>query len=220
VYAARLDLVQQLAPLLISMEEPTWRSVHCLLAGPVKLDLFFAPVSRVGLAERPAVRVLVDKTDIAAQLRTGWTPSRTAAGEKLDRVFRGTFQGAAWPIRLLHRGQWTTLAATELQLVDDFLVTVIAASVDWRLLFHNRMSVPRRLPGEQRSTLDELGARVLDAMARRDLSAALDAHLAIVEAFYREGRRAYQALDMPYPLTEAAEHAIRMFYQEQWPTSR
>jgi predicted nucleotidyltransferase len=219
VYAERLELVQRLAPLLIALEEPAWRSVHCLLAGPVKLDLFFVAGAKVGLSERPAVRVLVDKAGIAAELRTGWTPSREEVGERLERIFRGTFQGAAWPVRLVQRGQWTTLAATELQLVNDSLVTMMAVSVDWRLLFQNRLSVPRRLPAEQRALVESLGERVLQVMAAHDLRAALDTHLAIVEALYREGRRAYHALDMHYPLTEAAEDAIRTFYQKQWPAT-
>lgn len=219
VYAERLELVQRLAPLLISMEEPAWRSVHCLLAGPVKLDLFFVAGAQVGLSERPAVHVLVDKVGIADQLRTGWTPSREEASERLERIFRGTFQGAAWPVRLVQRGQWTTLAATELQLVNDSLVTTMAVSVDWRLLFQNRLSVPRRLPAEQRALVESLGERVLQVMAAHDLRAALDTHLAIVDALYQEGRRAYRALDLPYPLTEAAEEAIRTFYREQWPVS-
>lgn len=219
VYTSRLDLVQRLAPVLMSMDEPAWRSVHCLLAGPVKLDLFFVPASQVADRERPAVHVRVDKAGVAGQLRSGWLPSREEAGQRLERVFRGTFQGAAWPIRLLHRGQWTTLAATEFQLVDDFLVSVIAASVDWSLLFRNRMSMLRHLPAERRAVVESLGEQVLGVIAARDLRAVLDTHLRIIEAFYREGRRAYGALEMPYPLTEAAEEAILRFYREQWPAS-
>ncbi|MGH2585740.1 MAG: nucleotidyltransferase domain-containing protein [Dehalococcoidia bacterium] len=221
VYSERREVVARLGSVHAYADRllPGAHAVHCVVEGPVKLDLFFEPVSRVEVAERPAARMLVDKAGIGARLRTGWEPSREAAAQKVDLLLRGIRQGATWPVRLLHRGQWSTLAMVELELVNDNLMTLMAAQVDPRYLFKNRFSVPRLLRPEQRERLDALTADVLDALVRRDPAALRDVHLRIDDALIEEGRAACAALGIPYPGDEEGDAAIRAFYEREWPAT-
>jgi hypothetical protein len=161
--------------------------------------------------------MLVDKAGVGARLRTGWQPSREEALGLIDRYFRGTFQGGSWPLRLIERGQWTTLVMTELMLVNDFLVAFMAAQIDARYLFKNRFSAPRLLAADQRDLVESLGDAIVRAAAARDRIALRDTHLRIVEALIREGRAAYTALGGECPLTDAAERALHEFYVRDWP---
>lgn len=219
VYADRLALIGAVGTVLAFMDEPALRMVNCLLEGPVKLDLLFVPASLVLEQARPAVRMLVDKAGIGATLRVGWTPDAAAVTRIVERTIRGTLQGAAWPLRLLARGQWTTLAMTELELVNDFIVALLIAQLEPRHLFKNRFSIPRHLPQEQRRFIEELGAEVTTACAARDLAALQRVHLRILDAIYREGRLACAAIAIPYPISADAETAIRRLYLEHWPAS-
>lgn len=217
VYSARLDLVNRVAPLLISTEDPALHMINCLLDGPVKLDLFFVKESLAPAADRPAARILVDKVGLGPRLKTGWTPPRDRAIRLIDSYFRGTFQGAMWPVRLLLRGQLTTFAMTELMLVNDFLVAFMIAQVDPKHLFKNRFSIPRLLPESKRQEVEALGEAVVAAVAAGDLTAMRDVHLRIFDALLREAHAAYAVLDLPYPMNGDQEQAIREFYLREWP---
>jgi hypothetical protein len=220
VLAERAVLLERLgaAPLVTMVNDtPPLRMVNAVLAGPVKLDLVVEPAADVGDRPRPAVRMLLDKDGIGARLRLGWTPPVEQAAGMVERLFLGTFQGALWPVRLIHRGQWAALVATELQLINDFLVGLLAVPHDPALLFKNPLSRPRHLPPAERGMLDALADAVIAAAATRHLPALLDAHLAIVDAYFRAGRAAYAAVGRPYPLSDASEAAIRAIYRDHWP---
>jgi hypothetical protein len=219
VLSSRRDIVERLGTILAFMDTPLpgLHAVHCLLDGPVKLDLFFEPLSKALSAERPAVRMRVDKASIGPRLKTGWEPPVETAVRRLDALYRGIQQGAAWPIRLLERGQWGTFAMVELELINDNLAQVLAAQRDPRLLFKNRLSYPRLLPADQRDLIESLSAAVLSALAERDLSALQEIHLQINAAIVREGRAAYAALGMPYAGSDEGDAAIAAFYRRAWP---
>ncbi len=219
VYAARLQLAAMLGDVLAWADAivPGLNALHCVLAGPVKLDLFFERASQAPNVNRPAVRVLVDKAGLGPRLKTGWRPSPASTAQRMDAVFRGTRQGCTWPVRLLLRGQWSIFAMAELEVINDNLALLMAVQTDPALLFHNRFSYPRLLRPEQRAELDGLTRVLLEAVVRRDLAAMRDAHLRIYDALVREGRAAYAALGMEYPGTEAGDAAIRAFYERDWP---
>lgn len=215
VYGEGWDLIERAAPVLVRFEDPTLHMLNCVVAGPVKLDLFFEPAAEVGNRVRPAVRVVLDKDSATAALRPGWTPPVERAAAMVDRIFRGTIQGSLWPARLAGRGQWVMLAGTELQVLNDFLAALMAVQLDPALLFKNPFSRPRHLPPARQAELEALGDAVLRAGATRDLPAMRAAHLAILDAFFREGRAAYAAIGLAYPLTEEAEAAIRAIYRDE-----
>lgn len=219
VYADRLALVRALGDALAWSDAttPGLKAVHCLLDGPVKLDLFFEPLSAVAAQQRRAVRLLVDKGAVAAALRTGWQAPVSQIARAIEVIVRMTRQGGTWPVRLLHRGQWSTFAMMELDLIDGQIAQLMAVQVDPALFYTNPFSVPRHLRPEQRAQLDALTSRALDALARRDLAALRDVHLDVFDALVREGRAACAVLNIPYPIAESGDAAIRAFFEGEWP---
>jgi predicted nucleotidyltransferase len=221
VYADRVGFAESLGKILAWADAivPGLQAIHCVVDGPVKLDLCFESVSKAPNVDRPAVKMLIDKGGIESRLKTGWMPPASAAAQRVDTGFRLTRQGCTWPIRLLLRGQWSIFAMVELELVNDNLAMLMAAQIDPRLLFHNRLSYPRLLPPERRMQLDALTGDLLAALARRDLTALRDVHLRINDMIVREGRAAYAALGMAYPGSEEGDAAIRAFYEREWPAA-
>lgn len=218
VFAERWQILERTIPVLARSEEPALRMLNCVVAGPAKLDLFFEPVDSISGKVRPAVRVVLDKDGVTGGLRGGWTPPVERAAEMVDRMFRGTFQGGLWPVRFLGRGQWVMLAGVELQLVNDFLAAMMAVQIDPALLFKNPFSRPRHLPAARQAELDALGEKVLRAGAARDPAAMRDAHLAIIDTYFREGRAAYAAVGLAYPFTPETEDGFRAIYRDLWGT--
>lgn len=219
VYGEREALVARLGTVLAYADGliPGLQVVNCLLEGPVKLDLFFERLSAAPQQQRPAVRLLLDKAELGPRLKTGWTPPAQAAAARLDAIFRGTRQGGAWPVRLLMRGQLATFAMCELDVINDNIASFMAAQLDPLLLFKNRFSLSRHLRPEQQAELQALTDAVLAALVARDAAALLAAHLRVSDAIVREGRAAYAALGMSYPSSDAADAAIRAFYERAWP---
>jgi predicted nucleotidyltransferase len=217
LYAERAVLPERLGAVLAFAESPALKAVHCLMDGPVKLDLLFERLSAAPERERPAARILVDKGGIGPCLKTGWTPRIEDAARMIDTRIRLTHQGASWPVRLLSRGQWATFLMVELELINDHLMVLMAAQVDPRLLFKNRLSVPRLLRPDQQAELEQLSERAASVCLRRDAAAMRAAHLAIQEALVREGRAACAALGIPFPLSADADASIRAFYLREWP---
>jgi hypothetical protein len=220
VYTARRELVDQLGTVLAWSDATTsgLRAIHCLLDGPVKLDLFFEPASTVGVQARPAVRLLVDKAAIGSNLKTGWeAPSETIA-RIIEVIVRMTRQGAAWPLRLLHRGQWSTFAMMELDLINGQIAQLMAVQLDPGNYYKNPFTLYRHLRPDQRATIDTLTRDTLSALGAHDLPALRDVHLRIVDALVHEGRAACDSLGVAYPLEETADAAIRALYVREWPS--
>ncbi len=130
-----------------------------------------------------------------------------------------TRQGGAWPVRLLHRGQWSSFAMMELDLINAQIAQLMAVQLDPGLFYTNPFNVPRRLQPEQRAQLDALTDRALDALVRRDPTALRDVHLNVYDALVREGRAACAALNIPYPSTDVGDAAIRAFFVREWPVN-
>ena len=220
VYAEREALLAPLGGALVWADAttPGLRAVHALLEGPVKLDLYFEPLSGVERQARPAVRLLVDKAGLGPRLRTDWEPPVDAIGRALGVIVRMTRQGATWPVRVLHRGQWSTLAMMELDLINAQVAQLMAVQLDPGLYYTNPFAVHRALRPDQRAALDALTAAALDALARRDAAALREVHLRVYDALVREGRAACAALRTPYPVSDAADAALRAFLTRAWPT--
>jgi hypothetical protein len=105
----------------------------------------------------------------------------------------------------------------ELELINEYLATFMAARVEPRLLFKNRLTVARLLRPEQQAELDSLTFDVLSALHSRDPAALRDIHLRINDVMVREGRAAFTRFGMPYPGTDEGDAAIRAFYEREWP---
>jgi hypothetical protein len=196
---------------------PGFKAVHALLEGGVKLDLAIEAASKIGAQRRPAVRVLFDRVGAAENLVTGFDAPKPVIARILGVVIRMTRQGATWPLRLLHRGQWSTLAMMEIDLINQQLAQLMAVQCDPENFYHNNFSLHRMLTAQQRAVIDELTARALAALTARDAAALKSVHLDVYDALLREGRAACAALDLPYPLGEAEERDLRRLLEREWP---
>jgi hypothetical protein len=219
VFERRLEMIGGLRPVLASADAtvPGLKCVHALLGGGVRLDLYFEKQSDIGGSPRPAVKVLVDRAGVGAQLRTGWAPAIGAIGRTIQLIVRMTRQGGTWPLRVLLREQWSTFAMMELDLINAQLAQLMAVAADPANFFQNPFSLSRRLGDAERSQLDALTSEVLDGVARRDRAALLATHLRILDGLVREGRAACTALGVDYPISEAGDADLKQLLEEAWP---
>lgn len=211
----KLAFIEQAAPVLVHAGIGGLNAVVCLLEGPVKLDFFVERASASPELPRPAVLPLVDKTGLAARLKTGWQPDDRAVAAQIDALVRGTFQGASWPVRLLRRGQWMTHAFSELTLIHSMIVPLMLVQRDPRAFARNPMTRERLISDDERRGVDALAGEVLRALAGRSLAAAYDAHLRILDVLSPVARAACAAHGLAYP--DAAEQEARAFYAREWP---
>jgi hypothetical protein len=219
VYAARLAIVTGIGTILAWSDAttPGLRAVHCLLDGPVKLDLFFEPLSTVGDRARPAARVLLDKSDVSTRLRTDWRALAPEIARIIEVIVRMTRQGAAWPVRLMHRGQWSTFAMMELDLINGQIAQLMAVQLDPSNYYKNPFTLYRHLRPDQQMEIDTLTRDALSALGARDLPALREVHLRVFDALVRESRAACASLGVAYPQEEAGDAAIRTFLESEWP---
>ncbi|MGE0544727.1 MAG: hypothetical protein AB7R89_31610 [Dehalococcoidia bacterium] len=219
VYAARLEIVAGLGDIFAWMDAttPALKAVHCLLNGPVKLDLFFEPVSTIADRARPAVRLLLDKAGISSRLRTDWEAPAEAVARSIETIVRGTRQGAAWPVRLMHRGQWSTMAMMTLDLINAQIAQLMVVQVDPGNYYKNQFTLYRHLRPDQQLEIDTLTRDALAALDARDLPALRDVYLRVFDTMVRESRAACASLGVAYPQEEAGDAAIRAFLASEWP---
>ena len=197
---------------------PGLMAVHALMAGGTRLDLFFEKGSAVDAAPRPAVRVLVDKGDVAARLRLGWGAPVPVVARIVTTIIRMTRQGATWPLRVLGRGQWPTLAMMELDLINAQLAQLMAVGHDPANFYKNAFSLAPLLSDDERALLEELTRAALPALAARDVAALKPVHLRVLDALADAGRRACATLGVAYPIDAASERAVRDLIEASWPT--
>ena len=120
---------------------PGLTAVHALMAGGVRLDLFFEKASAAPTAPRPVAKSMVDKTDLVSRLRLDWQASGPAVGRIVQTIIRMTRQGATWPLRVIGRDQWPTLAKIELDLINAQIAQLMAVSHDAAYFYRNPNSL-------------------------------------------------------------------------------
>lgn len=195
---------------------PGLKALHALLESGLKLDLFFEPASKLEQQKRPAVHVLYDCGDCAPRLLTGWEAPVQTIAHVVSIIIKMTRQGATWPLRLLHRDQWSTLAMLELDLINAQVAQLMAIQNNPGHFYMNPFSYYRLLTPEQQAEIDRLTHGALFAVTRRDSIALKEAHLAVYDALTREGRKACAALGTPYPLAVADERDLRALIDKEW----
>jgi hypothetical protein len=196
---------------------PGLYGVHALMTGGVKLDLFFERTSAVDATARPAVRVLVDKGGVAARLKLGWEAPTPVVARIVTTIIRMTRQGATWPLRVLGRGEWPTLAMMELDLINAQLAQLMAVRHDPANYYRNAFSLAQALSDDERAELSDLTTAAITALAARDAAALKLVHLRVLDALVRKGRACCDALGADYPISEAAERAVRDLVEAGWP---
>jgi hypothetical protein len=192
-------------------------AVHALLDGGARLDLFFEKASAAPVAPRPIAKALVDKTGLVSRLRLDWQPPAATVARIIQTIIRMTRQGATWPLRVLGRGQWATLAMMELDLINAQLAQLMAVQHDPANFYKNAFSLAPLLTDAERELLVELTADALAALAARDAAALKRVHLRLLDALVAEGRAACHALGVDYPISDAGEAEVRALIERSWP---
>ncbi|MEI9887896.1 MAG: nucleotidyltransferase domain-containing protein [Rhizomicrobium sp.] len=218
LWNARADLLAKIArPFAWSdTTVPGLKAVHALLEGGIKLDLFFEPLSTLDRQKRPAVYVLHDCAGCAPRLLTGGEPPVQTIAHIVSVIIRITRQGATWPLRLLHRDQWSTLAMLELDLINAQVAQLMAIQRDPGHFYMNPFSYYRLLDARRQAEIDRLTHRALFAVSHRDGTALKEVHLDVYDALIREGRAACAALGTDYPIGAAEEHDLRAHIAREW----
>jgi predicted nucleotidyltransferase len=196
---------------------PGMAAVHALMPGGVRLDLFFEKAASVDAAPRPAVKVLVDKAGIAERLKLGWEPSIPVVARSITTIIRMTRQGATWPLRVLGRGQWPTLAAMQLDLINRQIAQLLAVSHGAGNFYKNPNALAQLLTDDERAELADLTDAALKALAARDVAALKGVQLRIHDALVEAGRAACATLGVDYPIDAVSERAVRDLIEASWP---
>lgn len=219
VFAERFAMVAALRPIIASSDgtTPGLRCVHALLDDGVRLDLFFEAAAQVASQKRPVAKVLVDKGGLADRLQLGWEAPVALIGHIIGVIVRMTRQGGTWPLRTLRRGQWSTFAMLELDLINAQVAQLMAVQRDPALFYQNPFSLYRQVRPDQQAVLDQLSTRAIAALSSRDLGEMLTVHLAVLDALVTEGRAACAALGVDYPITETGDARLRRLLQAAWP---
>ena len=192
-------------------------AVHALMAGGARLELFFEKASTAPDMPRPVAKILVDKTGLIARLKLDWQAPVPVVGRFVQTIIRITRQGATWPLRVLGRGQWPTLAMMELDLINAQLAQLMAVRHDPANFYKNAFSAPTLLTAREREQLAQLTADALAALAVRDATALKLVHLRVLDALVAEGKAACAALGVDYPVTEDGEREVRTLLERFWP---
>ncbi len=196
---------------------PGLTAIHALMTGGARLDLFFEKASTAPGTPRPAARTLVDKTGLTARLKLDWQPPVPAVGRIVQTIIRMTRQGATWPLRVLGRGQWPTLAMMELDLINAQLAQLMAVRHDPANFYKNAFSTQLLLTPQECEQLAQLTADAMTALSARDLAALKLVHLRVLDALVAQGRAACAALGVDYPVTDAGEREVRALLERFWP---
>ncbi len=195
---------------------PGLKAIHSLLEGGIKLDLFFEPASKLEQQKRPAVYVLHDGGGCTPRLLTGRDAPAQSIAYIVSVIIKMTRQGATWPLRLLHRDQWSTLAMMELDLINAQVAQLMAIQRDPGHFYMNSFSYYRLLDAAQQAEIDRLTRHALFAVSHRDSTALKEVHLEVYDALIREGRAACAALGAAYPIAETEERDLRAHIDREW----
>jgi predicted nucleotidyltransferase len=219
VWAGRGALLERLGGALAWSDAtaPGLTAVHALMAGGAKLDLFFEKASAAPGVARPVVRPLVDRTGLVQRLKLGWQAPTPAIGRIIQTIIRMTRQGATWPLRVMGRDLWPTLAMMELDLINAQLAQLMAVRHDPANFYRNPYSLAQLLTEDERSTLAALTAEALAALAARDPAALKATHLRVFDVLAEQGRAACAALGVDYPVSDAGEREVRALIERNWP---
>jgi hypothetical protein len=215
VWKSRLSVIEGIAPILASLDIMGVFGVGCLIAGPVKLDVFFERESGVGGRPRVAVKRLWGASEIYQRLQIGDDLGDAAIRHALELNVLGFLQGATWPVRILARGQINTFLFGEILLVETGIVPLMLLEKDRRALHRNMFTRAKLLTPEHSDQCARLIERIETAVRNDDRSAMRDAHIQIFQELCRLGRAAFDRYGLEFP--PRVEEEMTDFYKREWP---
>ena len=215
VWNGRLREIERIAPILASLDIMGVFGVGCLIEGPVKLDVFFEREG--GLASRPriAVKRLWGAPEIYERFKIGDDLGDAAIKHALQLNMLGFMQGAAWPVRILARGQINTFLFNEILLVETAIIPLMLLEKDRRAFHRNMFTRAKRLPPAQRAECARLVDRIETSVRNGDRAAMRDVHIEIHRELCHLARAAFARYGLEFP--PRVESEMVEFYKREWP---
>jgi predicted nucleotidyltransferase len=213
----RRVIIERIAPIAASLDIRGLFGIGCLLAGPVKLDVFFEKRSAIGARTRPAVKRLWGPEAIFAQLKVGDVPGDAAIRFALETLVLGFLQGGTWPVRMLARGQINTFLFNEILLIETGIIPLMLLEGDRRAFNRNMFTRAKLLTPEQSAECARLTDRITIAVRSGDREGMRDTHVEIFRRICELARAAFDRFGMEFP--PHAEPELVEFYNREWPAA-
>ncbi len=199
VWNSRLSVIERIAPILASLDIAGAFGVGCLMAGPVKLDVFFERESALVARPRIAVKRLWGAPEIYQRFRLGDDLGDAAIKRMLEFNLMGLLQGATWPVRILARGQMNTFLFNEILLVETAIVPLMLLEKDRRAFHRNMFTRAKLLPPEQREQCARLVERIETSVRNADRAAMRDVHIEIFRQICHLGSASFARYGLEFP---------------------
>lgn len=217
VWNNRLSVIEQVAPILASLDIMGVFGVGCLIEGPVKLDVFFEREGSLSGRPRIAVKRLWGNSEIYDRFTIGDDLGDAAIKFALETNVLGFLQGSTWPVRLLARGQINTFLFCEILLVETGLVPLMLLEKDRRAFHRNMFTRGKLITLEQRAECARLIDRIETSVRNGDRNAMRDVHIEIHRKICELARAAFERYGLEFP--PRVETEMRDFYKREWPIS-
>ncbi len=216
VWNGRRGVIERIAPILASLDIMGVFGVGCLMAGPVKFDVFFERENGLGSRPRIAVKRLWGAPEIYQRFKIGDDLGDAIIKHALETNVLGFLQGATWPVRILARGQINTFLFNEILLVETAIVPLMLLETDRRAFHRNMFTRAKLLPPAKREECARLVDRIVTAIRNGDRAAMRDVHIEMHRMICELARAAFARYGLEFP--PRVEDAMRDFYQREWPT--
>jgi hypothetical protein len=215
VWNGRRGVIERIAPILASLDIMGVFGVGCLMAGPVKLDVFFERES--GLASRPriAVKRLWGAPEIYERFKIGDDLGDPAIKFALESNVLGILQGATWPVRILARGQIETFLFGEILLVETVIVPLMLLETDRRAFHRNMFTRAKLLTSARRDECARRVDRIETSVRNNDRVAMRDVHIELFQKLCHLARAAFAEYGLEFP--PRVENEMVEFYNREWP---
>ncbi|HUY27178.1 MAG TPA: hypothetical protein VMV27_07125 [Candidatus Binataceae bacterium] len=215
VWPARIHVIERVAPILASLDLTGVFGVGCLIEGPVKLDVFFDKENSLAARTRSAVKRLWGAAEVYERFKIGDDLGDTAISGALQYNVLGFLQGAAWPVRMLARGQTDTFRFNEILLVETAIVPLMLLEKDRRAFHRNMFTRAKLLAADQIGECERLVERIERSVRTADRAAMRDAHLEIFHKICALGRAAFERYGLEFP--PRVEEEMAAFFTREWP---
>jgi hypothetical protein len=216
VWNGRLREIERVAPILASLDIMGVFGVGCLMAGPVKLDVFFEREGGLGSRPRVAVKRLWGASEIYEHFKIGDDLGDAVIKHALESTVLGILQGATWPVRLLARGQINTFLFGEILLVETVIVPLMLLETDRRAFHRNMFTRAKLLAPVQRDECARLVGRIETSVRNGDRIAMRDLHIEMHRKICELASAAFARHGLEFP--PRVEHEMIAFYKREWPT--
>ncbi len=217
VWNNRRVVIEKVAPILASLDIMGVFGVGCLIAGPVKLDVFFERESGLSSMPRVAVKRLWGTAELYERLKIGDDLGDAAIKRALETNVLGFLQGATWPVRLLARRQVNTFLFCEILLVETGIVPLMLLETDRRAFHRNMFTRAKLLAPDRREECARLIDRIEASVRKGDRGAMRDVHIEIHRKICGLARAAFERYALEFP--PQVEDEMVDFYKREWPLS-